>query len=66
MKLKSFKRIIKITSAVIAAAGVAELALAKYEESHGDFSREFSDVQEELAAVIEKVKGEKQNGKQTE
>ena len=39
-----------------AAIGVATLALAKYEEKLGDYSREFPEIEDDMKAKIEEVK----------
>ncbi len=53
---KFIKTAIKIAPFVTAAAGVLSLGLSKYEEKQGDYSREFSDVENELKAKIDEVR----------
>ncbi len=54
--VKTGKRISKVVPFVTAAIGVATLALAKYEEKLGNYSREFPEVENEMKAKIEEVK----------
>ncbi len=54
--VKTGIKIYKIIPVVTAVIGVASLALAKYEEKQGNYSREFSDVESEMKAKIEEVK----------
>lgn len=61
MDIKKTARIImKVAPFVTVTAGVLSLALSKYEESQGIYSREFSEIEDELKAKIEEVK--KNNG----
>ena len=41
---------------VTATVGVLSLALSKYQEKQGDYSREFADVENELKAKIDEVR----------
>ena len=54
--IKIGKKISKVIPFVTAACGVATLALTKYEEKLGNYSREFSEVEDEMKAKIEEVK----------
>ena len=54
--VKTGIKIYKVIPVVTAVIGVATLALAKYEEKQGNYSREFSDVEDEMKAKIEEVK----------
>ena len=54
--IKTGKRITKAIPFVTAAIGIATLALAKYEEKQGNYSREFPEVENEMKAKIEEVK----------
>lgn len=54
--IKTAKTISKVIPFVTAAIGVATLALAKYEEKQGNYSREFPEVENEMKAKIEEVK----------
>ncbi len=54
--VKTGKKISKVIPFVTAAIGIATLALAKYEEKLGNYSREFSEVENEMKAKIEEVK----------
>lgn len=61
MDIKKTARIImKVAPFVTVTAGVLSLALSKYEESQGIYSREFFEIEDELKAKIEEVK--KNNG----
>ncbi len=57
---KAAKVIIKIAPFITVTAGVLNIALSKYEESRGIYSRQFSEIEDELKAKIEEVK--KTNG----
>lgn len=57
---KSARIIMKAAPFITVTAGVLNLALSKYEESKEIYSREFSDIEDELKAKIEEVK--KSNG----
>ncbi|MBR2953150.1 MAG: hypothetical protein IKC45_02050 [Clostridia bacterium] len=54
--VKTAIKIAKIVPFVTATAGVLSLALSKYQEKQGDYSREFSDVENELKAKIDEVR----------
>lgn len=53
---KFIKTAIKVVPFVTATAGVLSLALSKYQEKQGDYSREFADVEDELKAKIDEVR----------
>ncbi len=53
---KLIKTAIKIAPFVTAAAGVLSLALSKYEEKQGNYSREFPEIENEMKTKIEEVK----------
>ena len=53
---KLIKTAIKVAPFVTATFGVLSLALSKYEEKQGNYSREFSDVEDELKAKIDEVR----------
>ena len=54
--VKTGIKIYKVIPVVTAVVGVATLALAKYEEKKGNYSRMFSDAEDEMKAKIEEVK----------
>lgn len=54
--IKIIKIIIKVAPYVAAVVGVFSLALSKYQEKQGDYSREFGDIEDELKAKIEEVR----------
>ncbi len=54
--VKTAIKIAKIVPFVTATVGVLSLALSKYEEKQGNYSREFSDVENELKAKIDEVR----------
>lgn len=54
--VKTVMKIVKIVPFVTATAGVLSLALSKYQEKQGDYSREFADVEDELKAKIDEVR----------
>ena len=54
--VKTAMKIAKIVPFVTATAGVLSLALSKYQEKQGDYSREFADVENELKAKIDEVR----------
>lgn len=54
--VKTAIKIAKIVPFVTATVGVLSLALSKYQEKQGDYSREFSDVENELNAKIDEVR----------
>lgn len=53
---KFIKTAFKVVPFVTATAGVLSLALSKYQEKQGDYSREFADVEDELKAKIDEVR----------
>lgn len=53
---KFIKTAITVVPFVTATAGVLSLALSKYQEKQGDYSREFADVENELKAKIDEVR----------
>lgn len=53
---KFIKTAIKVVPFVTATAGILSLALSKYQEKQGDYSREFADVEDELKAKIDEVR----------
>ena len=57
---KLIKTAIKIAPFVTATVGVMSLALSKYEEKQENYSREFSEIEDELKQKIEEVRN---NGK---
>lgn len=57
---KLLKTAVKAAPFVAATVGVFSLALSKYEEKQGDFSREFSEIEDDLKMVISEVR--EQNG----
>lgn len=54
--VKTAKTISKVIPFVTATIGVATLALAKYEEKQGNYSREFPEIENEMKTKIEEVK----------
>ena len=54
--VKTVMKIVKIVPFVTATVGVLSLALSKYQEKQGDYSREFADVENELKAKIDEVR----------
>lgn len=54
--VKTVMKIVKIVPFVTATAGILSLALSKYQEKQGDYSREFADVEDELKAKIDEVR----------
>lgn len=59
------KKLIKVATVaapfVTATVGVLSLALSKYEEKQENFSREFSEIEDELKLVISEVREENGN-----
>ncbi len=56
---KAVKTALKIAKAapfVTAAVGVLSLALSKYEEKQGNYSREFPEIEDEMKLVIDEVR----------
>ncbi|MBR5202141.1 MAG: hypothetical protein IKW45_02650 [Clostridia bacterium] len=58
--MKNIKSAIGVASFVSAAVGVFSLALSKYQEKQGNYSREFPEIENELKFVIDEVRN---NGK---
>ena len=59
---KTIKTAGAVFSALSAAAGVISLAIAKYEEKQGNYSRDFPDCENEIKAAVESVRAEKAEG----
>lgn len=60
---KAVKSIVKAAPFVTAAVSVLSLALSKYEEKQGNYSREFPEIENDLKQKIQEVKtgyGEKE------
>lgn len=58
--IKTAIKVAKIAPFVTATIGVFSLALSKYEEKQGNYSREFPEIENELKQKIEEVRN---NGK---
>lgn len=54
--VKTAKKIAKVAPFVTAAVGVLSLALSKYEEKQGNYSREFPEIEDEMKIVIDEVR----------
>jgi hypothetical protein len=54
--IKTAIKVAKIAPLVTATVGVFSLALSKYEEKQGNYSREFSEVENEMKTKVEEVK----------
>ena len=54
--VKTVIKIAKIVPFVTATAGVLSLALSKYQEKQGDYSREFPEIENEIKAKIDEVR----------
>lgn len=54
-------KIAKIAPLVTATIGVLSLALSKYEEKQGNYSREFPEIEDELKSVIREVREDNGN-----
>ena len=54
--MKTAMKIVKAVPFITATVGALSLALSKYEEKQGNYSREFSDVENELKAKIDEVR----------
>lgn len=52
---KLIKTAVKAAPFIAATVGVFSLALSKYEEKQGDFSREFSEIEDDLKRAISEV-----------
>ncbi len=59
--LKAVKTIAKVVPFVTATAGVLSLALSKYQEKQGDYSREFPEIDNDIKNVIDQVRYENGN-----
>ena len=58
--IKTAIKVAKIAPLVTATVGVLSLALSKYEEKQGNYSREFPEIENELKQKIDEVRN---NGK---
>lgn len=54
--VKTVIKIAKIVPFVTATAGVLSLALSKYQEKQGNFSREFPEIENEIKEKIDEVR----------
>lgn len=54
--VKTAVKIVKVVPYVTAAVGVLSLALSKYQEKQGDYSREFPEIENELKNKIDEVR----------
>ncbi len=54
--VKTALKIAKVAPFVTAAVGVLSLALSKYEEKQGNYSREFPEIEDEMKLKIDEVK----------
>ncbi len=54
--LKNIRRFTTAFTFATAAVGVLNLALSKYEEKQGDYSREFAEIEDEIKSVIDEVR----------
>lgn len=54
--IKTVMKIAKVVPFVTATAGVLSLALSKYQEKQGDYSREFPEIEDEMKLVIDEVR----------
>lgn len=54
--VKTAIKIAKVAPFVTAAVGVLSLALSKYEEKQGNYSREFPEIEDEIKSVINEVR----------
>lgn len=54
--IKTAIKVAKITPFVTATVGVLSLALSKYEEKQGIYSREFPEIENELKQKIDEVR----------
>ncbi len=59
--VKTVKTVAKIVPFVTATAGVLSLALSKYQEKQGDYSREFPEIENDIKNVINQVRYENGN-----
>ncbi len=58
--IKTAIKVAKIAPLVTATIGVFSLALSKYKEKQGNYSREFPEIEDEMKLVIDEVRN---NGK---
>lgn len=58
--IKTAIKVAKIAPLVTATVGVFSLALSKYEEKQGNYSREFPEIEDAIKIVIDEVRN---NGK---
>lgn len=58
--IKTAIKVAKIAPLVTATVGVLSLALSKYEEKQGNYSREFPEIEDAIKIVIDEVRN---NGK---
>ena len=58
--IKTAIKVAKIAPLVTATVGVLSLALSKYEEKQGNYSREFPEIEDKMKLVINEVRN---NGK---
>lgn len=58
--IKTTIKVAKIAPLVTATVGVLSLALSKYEEKQGNYSREFPEIEDKMKLVINEVRN---NGK---
>lgn len=54
--VKTAMKIAKVAPFVTAAVGVLSLALSKYEEKQGNYSREFPEIEDEMKLKIDEVR----------
>ncbi len=54
--IKTAIKVAKIAPIVTATVGVFSLALSKYEEKQGNYSREFPEIENELKQKIDEVR----------
>lgn len=54
--IKTAIKVAKIAPLVTATVGVLSLALSKYEEKQGNYSREFPEIENELKQRIDEVR----------
>ncbi len=54
--VKTVIKIAKVAPFVTAAVGVLSLALSKYEEKQGNYSREFPEIEDEMKMAIDEVR----------
>ncbi len=54
--VKTAIKIAKVAPFVTAAVGVLSLALSKYEEKQGNYSREFPEIEDEIKIRIDEVR----------